>query len=675
MEKAARNNIIQYIKAAKVVKRPRGNPGGLTLAYKDVIAAFDIETSTDPESNNAFMYAWGFGVDKLYVMGRTWDEFLELMEDLKKVAEGAAIPVYIHKLSFEFVFLSGILDFLTGDVLCGEKRDIIKAYVKPFEFRCSWKLTGVSLETLTETYNVEHKKLKGYNYNKLRYPWTPLSKSEKKYLEHDVRGLIEVIGVQMSLYNDTIYTIPITKTGYTRREINKRMRTYPWEYSGKQKINLEIYRLLSLAMRGGNVYANRYLKDQEIPDVYGLDICSAYSAAIVFGLVPMGRWVKINKPNLNELIELIYRRNKAVLVALKFTNPRLKWSNDPFPYISAASRKSLIEGDAKIDSNRVLEVKGTLTGVYTEIDLDIILKQYEFDDVEIIEAYKTKKGHFPNQIRELFLELFEKKTKLKGTPYKEVYHAVKVEQNGGFGCFAQDPGKLYSYYVDGKYEPSGLTKEQVREKKEAIAAVNIEKSKTPYTWGVWIPAIVRGWTYEVLRELGRDAVYIDTDGIKAFRGNLEPFQRFNEKIEALAAEVPGATVPDVDGVLHTLGCWETEGHYELFKTLGPKKYAYIEDGVLKVTTSGINKEKASREIASLAEYKEGTTFHEAAGNEARYNDFVDMWVEREGHQLHITRNVALFPSTFTLGETEEFKRMLHFKKAVNKFFEGGKNEI
>lgn len=663
-----KQKLLEIIKNAKVVRRPRGNPGGRSLYYKDVIAAFDIETTLDKDTNNAFMYVWGFGVNDTYITGRTWEEFIDLIKDIDQASKGAAVPVYVHNLSYEFVFLSGVLDFKPWDVICGKKREIIKAYYEPLEFRCSYKLTGMSLEALTREYNVINKKLDGskYDYSIARYPWTNLNDYEREYLHNDVMGLIEVIKKQMAVYSDTIYNIPITKNGYVRRQLKKRMRTYPWEYVNKQKIDLKIYKMLNIAMRGGLVHANRYYSGEIIkgPGVDSWDISSAYPAAIIYGRFPMGKW-KIIEPNLDDLIEYMFIRDKAILTTLKFTNIRLKNEYDPFPYIT--KNKSLISDGAttREDNGRIMEVNGALIGTFSDIDLKIIFFQYDWDDVEILELATNKYGPLPNQIKEYVLELYEQKTKLKGLDKKDLYSAIKTEINGLFGTLAEDPGKLYYTYNDGVYEPSGLSREELIELKDKAAAEKIQKSNLPYTWGVWVPAIVRGWVQSVLDNLGDSALYVDTDGIKVFGGVKGAFIDFNALIDDFSAGIQGTSVPDNDGVIHTLGAWEYEGHYEEFITMGTKKYAYKENGEVKITTAGVNKIKGGRELGSLENYHEGFTFYEAGGSEAIYNDNADFYIEREGHKLHITRNVALIPSTFTLGLTEEYRRLMGLPKVID----------
>ena len=58
--------------------------------YKNIISAFDIETTNLPEIKHAFMYCWQMAfyfVEQdiiYYLMGRTWESFKEFVNCLKE---------------------------------------------------------------------------------------------------------------------------------------------------------------------------------------------------------------------------------------------------------------------------------------------------------------------------------------------------------------------------------------------------------------------------------------------------------------------------------------------------------------------------------------------------------------------------------------------------------------
>ena len=79
---------------------------------------------------------------------------------------------------------------------------------------------------------------------------------------------------------------------------------------------------------------------------------------------------------------------------------------------------------------------------------------------------------------------------------------------------------------------------------------------------------------------------------------------------------------------------------------------------ITLSCSCISGEELAR-AGGLEKYEPGFTFRDAGGTEAVYNDQVDMWIQREGHDLHITDNVCIRPSEYTLGITGEYKWLLN----------------
>ena len=100
-------------------KRKQGNQGSRRKRFiKDIICAFDIETTNLVDEDIAFMYVWQFQVgDICTVIGRTWEEYLEFLHRIKdELRDNTWIIIYVHNLSFEFSFLRGIYDFIMSNV-------------------------------------------------------------------------------------------------------------------------------------------------------------------------------------------------------------------------------------------------------------------------------------------------------------------------------------------------------------------------------------------------------------------------------------------------------------------------------------------------------------------------------------------------------------------------------
>ena len=65
------------------------------------------------------------------------------------------------------------------------------------------------------------------------------------------------------------------------------------------------------------------------------------------------------------------------------------------------------------------------------------------------------------------------------------------------------------------------------------------------------------------------------------------------------------------------------------------------------------------EHGGLTAFHEGMVFTKAGGTEAVYNDVPETReVSIDGHKLHITSNCLIRNSTYTLGITQEYSRLL-----------------
>lgn len=97
-----------------------------------------------------------------------------------------------------------------------------------------------------------------------------------------------------------------------------------------------------------------------------------------------------------------------------------------------------------------------------------------------------------------------------------------------------------------------------------------------------------------------------------------------------------------------------------FRTLGAKKYAYTIDGKVYITIAGVGKKagaKILQNAGGLDEMQEGFIFH-GATSDAVYNDFNYGQFYIDGHELYISKNVALVPGDYTLGLTSEYSYIL-----------------
>lgn len=665
------NNIIKVeefdysiIKDTPVQAKPKGNQGGRKkIYYKDLVCAFDIESTTIPDIEQAVMYIWQFQIDDICtVIGRTWKQYQDFLNKIiELLSDDEWLVVYVHNLSYEFQFLKGIYNFHQEEVFAVDNRKILKCEIlNHFEYRCSYIHSNMALKNYLDKMGVEHQKLDGkeFDYKKIRYSWTPLTDKELEYCVNDVKGLVEALKIEMKHDNDNLYTIPLTSTGYVRRDTKLAMRNVSHYYVKNMYPDEELYQELHEAFRGGNTHANRYYAGQVLKDVHSYDRSSSYPDVVCNCMFPVSPFQKTNYQDFDRLVELIDKRKRAVIFRIRIYDIDLKDEFWGCPYISRDKCRDVLNGI--YDNGRILKAD-YLETTLTDVDLSIVLEQYKFSHAEPFDIWHARYGKLPKPIIETTIDYYRKKTELKGIEEQELYYTkAKNKLNSIYGMMATDPAKQSILFQDNDFV---LDNKPVAE----ILAKAKRKAFLCYQWGVWVTAWSRLRLEEGIRLVGDDFVYCDTDSVK-YLGEHD-WTKYNVK-RKLDSKDSGAYADDPKGKRHYMGVYESEGTYEEFSTLGAKKYVYRQDGKLHITISGVAKKEGAAELeenGGITAFKEGFIFVKGGGTESVYNDDPEVKsIEIDGHTVPITSNVVIKDSTYTLGITEEYSRLLQSAKIYEK---------
>ena len=642
-------------------------PEEITHPSDQFIKILEVFENNTPKKNKprpyAFMYQWQFCLDDQVCFGRTWEDFkllLKTLEERMNLSKNNRLVVWVHNLSFEWQFMRNFLEFEDGFFL--EERRPCKIITKGgIEFRCSYILSNMSLSKFCENeVGVIHYKLGGddYNYDKLRTPLTPLSEYEEAYCYNDVRGLCECIKSRLS--SDTLGSIPLTSTGYVRRELrhnvqqNKKNR----KYFTNAALDSHLYTLCREAFRGGDTHANSARANQINTDVWSYDLKSSYPAAIVeFDKYPFSAFSKMSVSYFlnNDMSDF------ALLLKVAFKNIRYNRKSDCYcgmPYIPL-SKCTHFSARRVIDNGRVAAAE-FLEMTITNLDLEIIRREYVWDDFKIGEIWASKAAPLSQEIRNTTMDYFRAKTLLDGNPDK-VYEYMKSKNrlNSIFGCMVMkidqssvswDPKK--KMYVD---TTPDLT--------EALKKFyNSRNSFLQYQQGIFITAAARLRLRKMLWKVGKDACYVDTDSIKGVGDHAEDFRIENERLTALA-EKYGAFASDPAGNVYHLGVWEceTKDHlYDKFSTLGAKKYIYQQGDKIKSTIAGVSK-KAGAEFFTkqgIEAFQIGALIPDSGHLTAYYNDDEIHKINVDHCTFTTSSNVALINTTYKIGITEDYEDIL-----------------
>ena len=640
-------------------KRPKGNQGTKQnkRKYKNLFCAFDIETTNDFSINQAYMYIWQVQIEEQTIIGRTWSEYLIFCERVcGRLKDDEYIMMYVHNLSFEFTFLKGIYFFEPEEVFAIDRRKVLKCeMMKHIEYRCSYLLTNMSLSAFTKRMGVKEK-LSGeeFNYKVIRYPWTELTPKELEYCITDVLSLVEALKVYFSIEHDNFYTIPFTSTGFVRRDVKRAMRRFNRKELETMQPDYEIFLILREAFRGGNTHCNRYYTGQILDNVSSYDRVSSYPDVQVNELFPMSPWIKEECPTVERVTRIIYKQHRACIMRCGFSGIRLKNPLWGCPYIPKHKCRKLTRYDN--DNGRILDAD-YLEISLTDVDFKIICDEYDFDSITFYDFYHCRYGKLPKPLREEVQKYFQLKSELKGVQGSELYYQLsKAKLNSVYGMSVTNPCRVSIDYINDEFV------ERDEDERELLEYSN-HKAFLVYAWGIWTTAHARMELEKMMNLVGVGRfVYCDTDSVKFIDDGGVSFSKYNKSRVKDSIKNGGVGI-DRKKNKYYLGVCDYEGTYKKFVSLGAKKYCFVDSNdKLQITVAGVGKSIGAKELSSrggIEEFKEGFIFYKAGGTASVYNDKPEVKTLKVGDNLlNITSNVLIKDSTYTLGITGEYKKII-----------------
>ena len=580
--------------------------------YYNIVCAFDIETtsfSNQLDEKCAIMYCWQMAINGRVIFGRTWDEFIKVINRLKEffnLYSGRRLIMYVHNLAFEFQFIRKRLEW--ESVFSIETRKPLYALTTGgIEFRDSYLLSGYSLAKLGDNlqkYKV--KKLVGdLDYSKIRHSKTPMTEKEIAYCENDVLVVSAYIQEEIEKAGN-ITRLPLTKTGYVRNYCRSkcfygddRHKTSTKTYQKYRELILNLhltgdeYKQLKRAFQGGFTHAAARFSGKVEKNVDSIDFTSSYPYVLLSEQFPMssGRLVEIHsKKEFQKYIHLY-----CCLFDVEFTNLTPKFINENYISLSRCYQHE----KAVVNNGRVVSADKIVTTI-TDVDYTVIEKTYDWDSMTIYNFRVYNRGYLPTNFVKSILKLYSDKTTLKGVDGKEVEYLVsKGMLNSCYGMTVTDIVRDEIIYSN----------EWDTEKADVESDIeHYNKSRNRflfYPWGVWVTAYARRNLWGGILAFGDDYIYSDTDSIKCL--NIENhFDYINEYNNTVKRKLQVAAnyhkidfelfqPKTIKGIKKLIGVWDWETEkekYTRFKTLGAKRYMIEQEGKINITVAGVNKKTA-----------------------------------------------------------------------------------
>lgn len=592
------------------------------IEYANVPCTIDIETSSFYENGEkrGVMYAFVLGINGKCYIGRTYDELWNSLDRIVAfygLSHYRRMIFYIHNLSYEFQWFRKWRKW--EKVFATDERSPLYALDENgIELRCSYQLSGYSLENVAKNLmKYKTRKMVGdLDYKLVRHSETPLTKKELGYILHDGIVVMAYIQEEIESHNNNITYLELTKTGKVRKYVRSRClqsgkynnSTYVKYHNMMNQLpitSLMEYEQLKRAFHGGFTHANGFYVGTVVKDVDSLDFTSSYPYVLISEQFPMGKGELIQLKDKEDfernmklyccLFDCIFEEIESIII---FEHP-----------ISTSKCYSIKNYSS--DNGRLVyadEIHITLT----EQDFAIIRKFYKWKHLRVKNFRRYRKNYLPRDFVKSILELYQKKTTLKGVEDSIAeYMNSKEKLNSCYGMCVTDICRTEIEYTAEHGWESVLSSPE-----EDLEKYNKQKNRfLCYQWGVWCTAYAQRNLFTAIYELKDDYIYSDTDSVKIrhYLNHKHYFDDYNTNVERKlkrAMEHHGFDMEmvnpiTIDGIHKMLGVWDYECHYELFKTLGAKRYMIKTDKPINygtkehpiwinysLTVSGVNKKTA-----------------------------------------------------------------------------------
>lgn len=544
--------------------------------YIPLFMGFDIET-TKTSTDHSYMWCWSYslkleGCETITIIGRTWDLFETLIRCINerlKICRSRAL-VGVANLGFEFQFICR--RFEITDFFAMERRRPVKFSIDRLEFFDVLLISGRNLDHLAKNYTQTKKLVGDLDYTEQRNSLTPFKDNEKQYVINDTVIVSEYLEFLYKKYWITGF-IPLTKTGILRNEIKAAI---PKEWKKKifrtyLKSRQQYEYFFKHLFRGGFTHANALYTGLLLENVNGADFTSSYPYVMLSEKFPMSEPREIEPDKWLDYMESEHLQACAVL---RFVNICAKTTH------SVESEHKCIHVENPIVDNGRIAKADEMVVFLTELDYKIYKMFYEWDEVECWKCYAFKSDYLPKWFTDVIKKYYTQKNQLKkaGLSRTAEYSVAKEMVNSSYGLTVTRLN-----FTEYKWNGETWTEESTSKPyKQLIAKENLNPM-----WGIYVTAYARYNLLSVVAELGKDAIYCDTDSVyfKDSKKNRKIIEKYNKAVD-LKEKCKEWKGTDLEG----LGKFDPLGIAVKFKTLGAKRYLkQLEDGTIEQTVAGIPK--------------------------------------------------------------------------------------
>ena len=638
----------------KEIQQYKGKERGIVTYLQP--AFYDSETSNDTEIEfgiehvfDTWVYLWACGIGDRVYYGRSILEFHELLKEVIQsynLCNERIMCIYVHNLPYDASYMWFMLFEIDPELKClalsPNKPFVIQCHNAGLEFRCSYRLANRSLEKWGEDLGIKQKKRVGMiDYKERHTPDEPLQKEQYIYMNYDIVSLRECFYKECEITHHTFVDIPLTSTGYVRRDIkkayNKNFKKY---YNGFQrtKPNKDQYTRLLRASAGGMSEVGRHVIGRHVVANIGHnDFDSHYPTQQICEKFPtqpitiydVENHIRTKRPVLKSKIDWYIKNDYWLIMDVEIKDLQIKKDvTAPFLMMSKIRPESKNVDVLHVNGKVVKISHGCCRACFTSDDYEIYREQYDFKmKVLACDAYKLEP--LPDYITETVKKYYkgknELKAKHKATGSEEDRINLMLQKsrlNAIFGCcytqiVRNDIQPLPDYTWDVKHTDiqEGIDK-----------YYNTRSNCLPYQVGVRVTSSARRELWQAIKTIGqKNFLYCDTDSCFYIKTpeNQKALAEWNKQLQQRSKE--NGFFIEYDGKTKYFNYFDDENEKITgFKALHSKCYGYVtDDGKMQITVAGVPRytDGVSREdeLKELSNLRGGFIFSKNGGTRAVYH--------------------------------------------------------
>lgn len=634
-----------------------------------------LDTETSHLGNTCgWVYQWAAKLGELYVYGRKPSGIIDFMERVAEhyeLSDEKKIVLYIHNAAYDLQYLKLFLRRYdpSARFLAVDSHAIIECDVIGFKIVCSYKLTNMGLDPLSENYAELYTKAVGeIDYNIVRYQDSELTASDWFYMFSDVasqddgiQGYLKMQGYRYA------FRAPITSTGFVRANCRKAAKAdESWrEIFRKTALSLEQYNLCRQCFMGGVCIAsfkhsNKTIRSDKLRHK---DFTSSYPARQELDYFPEGapNWYG-EVESIEELEHLCSTYCCVFVLTLNDVHIKKGVTAPCIPSSKCIHKENYLKLNGKIVS------ASTLTIVVCELDYKWIKRQYTYDENEIYidKMLIFNRGVMPDWLKTEVFEYFKNKCSLKGVN-ELLYNKSKNMLNGVYGMTATAPVREV-YEMNEDYILS--KKDDNNAQKQLSKYYSSYNNFMPYQYSIFTTAHARDALYTMITMTGdiedsddlidktdvyKNFLYCDTDSVFYIETefNKKRMEEYAESCRKRAIDA-GAYVDN-----KFLGEPTDEPPIRAFRAIHAKCYAMEEynkksgkyelnvviAGIPKRATKWVNGKPIiktnAEELGSIDNLTDGFTFKHCGGTRCVYNERPIEIVNLGGHITELASSAVI----------------------------------